>query len=97
MSLERNRRLLQYFALRVRGSHAGKVKRGVEEHRSVSGGKNEAVSIGPQWISRIVIQKIVPQLIHHGSETHRRTGMSRISLLHGVNGKSADGIDTELI
>jgi hypothetical protein len=73
------------------------VKRGVKKHGSMAGGKNEAVSIGPEWIGGIVIQEIVPQLVNHGSETHGRAGMPRIGFLHGVNGKSADGIDTELI
>jgi hypothetical protein len=63
----------------------------------VTRGKDEAVSIRPQWIGGIVVQKIVPQRIDHRCEPHGRAGVARIGFLNGINRKSADGVDTKLI
>jgi len=63
----------------------------------VASGKNEAVSIGPVGISGIVVQKIVPERINHRGKTHGRAGVARIGLLDGIDGKSTNSVDTQLI
>ena len=53
--------------------------------------------LGHSGIGGIVAQKIVPQLINDRRQPHGRAGMAGVGLLHGVNGKGADGIDAQLI
>src|SRR6266516_4528889 len=39
----------------------------------------------------------LPQHVRERRQRHRRAGMARLGLLHGVHGERADGIDAELI
>src|ERR1700693_265244 len=70
---------------------------GVEQHRGVSGGQNEAITIGPERIEGIVAKEILPERVHDRSEAHRGAGMAGVGLLDRIDGESANGIDAELI
>ena len=63
----RNRDFLQNLALLVDPTHLGKVKHGVEQHRGVAVGKDEAVAIQPSGIRGIVAEEFLPQTIGHRS------------------------------
>src|SRR5260370_35249706 len=78
--------LLGYLAFGIDGPHAREVQRGVEQHGGVTGGQNKTIAIGPCGIRRIVAEESLPQRIDHRSKPHRRAGMSRICLLHCVDG-----------
>ena len=63
----------------------------------MTGGKNEAVTIEPTRICRVVFKEEVPENIGHGSRAHRHSRMAAVGLLHGVNREKADGVDAEVI
>src|SRR5439155_14689866 len=75
---------------------AGQMQQRIEEHRGVTGGKNEAVAIAPLRIGWIVAQKFGPQNEGHVGHAHRRAGMTRLRLLHGIDRQEADRVDAEL-
>ncbi len=95
--VEGNAGFIKDFALGVRLADSGEMQRRVQQHRGMASGENEAIAIGPQRGGRVVGQKIVPERINDGGEAHGRAGMARIGFLHCIDGKSADGIDTEKI
>src|ERR1700674_3312811 len=95
--IERQGRRWKNFALRTYFSHARQMQQGIEQHGSVPIGKHEAVAVGPDWIFRVITQKLLPQTVGDRSESHRRTGMARVRLLHRVHRKSANRVDTQLI
>ena len=76
---------------------AGKMEHGPQQHRSMTVREHEAVSIGPDRILRIEAHHAIPDRIDQRRECHRRTGMSRFRLLHGVDGERADRVDAQLI
>src|SRR5262249_21629939 len=39
----------------------------------------------------------VPERVDEGGERHRRAGMTRLRLLHGVDRQGPDGVDAELV
>ena len=82
-------------ALPVDAPHLGQVQQRIEQHRGMAGRQHEAVAVGPQRIGRVVAQKLLPQRIGDRRNAHRRAGMARLRLLHGVDGQCADGIDTQ--
>ena len=85
------------FAFVVDVLHSGQMQGGIEKHRGVSRGKDEAIAIGPVGLGGIVVQEILPKGENHRSQTHRRAGVAGIGLLDSVDRKGSDGIDTKLI
>ena len=41
-------------------AHAGEVQKGIEQHRGVAGGQDEAVAVRPQRIGRVITQESLP-------------------------------------
>jgi hypothetical protein len=63
----------------------------------VARGENKAVAIGPGRVGGIVAQIVLPEFVDSGRQTHGRTRVAGIRLLHGVNRQSADGIDAQQV
>ena len=95
--VERHGRRRKNFASGSDFMDARQIQQGIEQHRGVSIGEHEAVAVRPERIFRIVAQKLLPQRIGDRSQTHGRSGMARIRLLHRVYRKSANRVDTQLI
>src|SRR6266403_1641644 len=74
--LHRYGEIVQNFALGVDRAHAGKVQCGVEQHRGVTRGQNETVTIWPRGIHRVVAKKALPQRVDHWRKTHWRARMA---------------------
>jgi hypothetical protein len=55
-------------------------------------GQHEAVAIGPSRIVAIETQKALPQRVDYGRQCHRRAGMARIGLLHGIHRKRTNHV-----
>ena len=77
--------------------NAGKMNQRVEQHRSMTAGEHEAIAVGPHGLFRIVAKYALPQRVSRGRGSHRRTRMSGIRLLDGINRKGADSVDRQLI
>src|SRR5579863_6970408 len=67
----------------------------IQQHGSVAGGKNEAVSIRPKRIARIVAQELLPQAVGDLRHTYRRAWMAGIGGLNSVNRKSTNSVDAK--
>ena len=55
---------------------AGQMQHGVEQHRTVAIGQNEAISVGPARIRRTVAQEIVPEHLGDIRHAHRHARMA---------------------
>ena len=75
---------------------AGEMQHGVEQHRGMAVGEDEAVAAGPMRIARIEAQEAVPQDESQRSQSHGCTGMPRVGLLHRVHCQRANGVDAKL-
>ena len=71
---------------------AGQVQQGIDQHRAMSVGQDEAVAVRPFGVHRIVAQIVVPQNLGNVGHTHGRSRMSGIRFLHGVHAQCADGV-----
>ena len=93
---ERQRRLVEHFAVGVDFAHAGQVDQRVEQHRGVAAGEDEAIAVRPERRGRVVAQVLRPQLIGDRRQGHRRAGMAAVGRLDGVHRQRADGVDRGL-
>mmetsp|Transcript_6851 Transcript_6851/g.13635 ORF Transcript_6851/g.13635 Transcript_6851/m.13635 type:complete len:272 (-) Transcript_6851:81-896(-) len=84
--------------LQVLNSHvvSHQVKERVVKHRSVSSGQNKAITTQPGYVFWIGCHEILEEDIGHGSTPHRKSRMSRVSLVHTINRKETNGIDCQL-
>src|SRR5256885_3052919 len=73
------------------------MKQRVEQHRAVTGGKEEAITVFPFGILGVMAKKASPQHISHRRRAKRQAGMSGLSLLHCVERKRTNGINAKLI
>ena len=71
------------------------MKKRVEEHRPVTGGEDEAVTVCPEGIPWIVPQVVLPQGVRHRRRAHGEARMAGICLLDRIHGERADCIDGE--
>src|SRR5258708_10885994 len=94
--IHRDGKLVEDFAVMVDSFYSGEMQRRIKKHGRVTCGKNEAITIGPERIRRIVTQNFLPERVHHRCEAHRCAGMAGVCLLHSVDGKRADSVDGEL-
>ncbi len=76
---------------------AREIEDAVEQHAGMARRQDEAVAVQPFGIRGIVSQMPLPQHVRERCQGHRRAGMSRIGLLHGIHRERADGVDAELI
>ncbi|MBV6465850.1 MAG: hypothetical protein PGMFKBFP_01136 [Anaerolineales bacterium] len=85
--------LTEVLQLVEREAVAGEMQERVEQHRTVSARKEEAVASRPFGVVRVVAQVTRPDDEGHGGRAHRQSGMSRIGLLDRVGGEETDGVD----
>ena len=52
------------------------MQQGVQQHRAVPIGYDEAVPVRPFGVGRVVLQKVVPQHLGNVGHAHRHAGMS---------------------
>ncbi len=76
---------------------AGEMKDTVKEHRRMAAGKNEAVTVRPPGIGRVVLEKPRKQHVGHRRQTHRGARVPRVRALDGIDRQGADGGDGKLI
>jgi nucleotide-binding universal stress UspA family protein len=63
----------------------------------MSGRENEAVPVGPEGITRVELEKAIPECVGHGRRAQRQPGMPGVGLLHHVHGQEAERVDTEFV
>ncbi len=76
---------------------AAEVETTVQQHGRVAARQHEAIAVGPMRVGGIMLQVLREEQITERRESHRRAGMTRVGLLHGVHGQRADGVDGELV
>ena len=79
--LQRHGRLVGGPAVGVQLLHARQVQHGVEQHRGMAAGEDEAVAVGPAGLGRVVAEHLVPQHVGRRGQGHRRAGMSAVGRL----------------
>mmetsp|Transcript_4819 Transcript_4819/g.13917 ORF Transcript_4819/g.13917 Transcript_4819/m.13917 type:complete len:466 (-) Transcript_4819:590-1987(-) len=67
------------------------VKEGVVEHRSVSSGQNEPITLGPLRVRAVGLHELLEEHVGHRGAAHGQTGVSRVGLVDSVDGQEADG------
>ena len=71
---------------------AGEIQQRIEQHRAVTGRKNEAVAVRPSGLGGVEFQELREQ---HGGDVggaHRQAGMAGFCLLDGIHRQRADRI-----
>ncbi len=76
---------------------ARKIEQRIQEHRRVPGAQNKAIAIGPCRVLGIESEVFGPERIRRGRRAERHPGMSGVCLLHGIDRKKADRVDTPLV
>ena len=59
----------------------------------MSGGEDEAISIGPFGIVRVVPEVSGPEDVSHRRSAHGESGMTGVGFLDHVDRESANGVD----
>ena len=75
---------------------AEEVKKAVNQHGTVSCGKDKAVATEPLGVLRIVFHVVVPEGERNICGSHRHTGMTGFCFLHTFCGKQADCVCCQL-
>ena len=88
MTRRHGMQLTEIFQIVARNSVAGKVQPTVEEHRTVTGGKNEAVAVEPLRRIRAVAQGLTEKHRTDLRTTKRQAEVTGIAGVHGIHGKS---------
>ncbi len=75
----------------------GQVQQGINQHRTVSGGQDETVAIGPMRIDGIELEELGPQ--HNGEigATHRQAGVTGLGFFHRIDGQRANRVGGEFL
>jgi hypothetical protein len=63
----------------------------------MSGREDEAVTVGLEGVTRVELERVIPECVGHGRRTQRQTGVAGIGFLYRVNGQESQGADTEFI
>ena len=75
----------------------GEVEQRVEQHRAVPARENEAVTVRPLRVARVMLQMARPEGVRHGRRPHRETRVPGVGLLNSIYGDHAYGVDTKLV
>src|ERR1044072_622502 len=73
------------------------MKQRVEQHRSVTGREQKAISILPLWIAWIVTHEARPENVSHRRRAERQAGVGRLGFLGGGGGERTGCVDAKLI
>jgi hypothetical protein len=75
---------------------AAQVKQRVLQHARVPRAEHEAVAIGPVRVVRVRLEEALEQRVAERRERHRRAGVTRVGLLHGVHRQPTDRVNRQL-
>src|SRR5690625_7026330 len=68
------------------------MQHGIHEHGTVPVGHNEAVTVDPGGVLRVVLEEVVPQHFGDVSHAHGRSGMPAGGFLYRIHTEDANGI-----
>ena len=69
---------------------ASEMQQRIQQHRGMTIGQNEAVTIPPVRVGGVVLEELAPQHRPHFGHAHGRAGMPGVGLLDGIHGQNAD-------
>ncbi|CAI1962870.1 Uncharacterised protein [Serratia proteamaculans] len=84
--------LAEVFQLAHRQVVTGEVQQAVNQHGAVAVGKDEAVTVSPVRVGRVVVHVVTPQDFGDVRHAHRCTRVAGICFLYGVHAECADGV-----
>src|SRR5215510_16415697 len=90
-----NRKLAESFVFGIDSLDTCQVQHGIEQHRSMPVGQDEAVPIRPNRVVRVEPQKPLPECVNLWRQRHCGAGVSGVGLLDGINRERSDGIDAK--
>src|SRR5882724_10155000 len=93
--VNRERRLWENLAFRIRGAYAGQVDHRVQQHGGVAVREHETVAVRPQRIFRVIAQELLPEGVRGRRQRHGRPWVPGVCLLDAVHRERADCVDTE--
>ena len=64
--VHRHRKLVDRVAQRIDCLDADQMQRAVEQHRRVATGQDKAIATRPMRLSRIILHRVIEQLVGHG-------------------------------
>ncbi|CAI1513220.1 Uncharacterised protein [Serratia liquefaciens] len=71
---------------------AGEVQQAVNQHGAMAVGEDEAVTVSPVRVGRVVVQVVTPQDFGDVRNAHWCTRVAGICFLYGVHAECADGV-----
>jgi hypothetical protein len=71
----------------------GEMERAVEQCGGVAVREDEAVTVDPLGVRRIVLHDLVVEQIGDGGTAEGRTGMAGLGFFNGIDGEEAEGVD----
>lgn len=71
---------------------ARQMEQRVDQHGAMAVGQDEAVTVGPRGVGRVVLQVVVPQDFGDVSHAHGSTGMAGFGFLDRIHTEGADGV-----
>ncbi|CAI1197903.1 Uncharacterised protein [Serratia quinivorans] len=84
--------LAEVFQLAHRQVVAGEVQQAVNQHGAMAVGEDEAVTVSPVRVGRVVVQVVTPEDFGDVRHAHRCTRVAGICFLYGVHAECADGV-----
>ncbi|CAI1167777.1 Uncharacterised protein [Serratia liquefaciens] len=84
--------LAEVFQLAHRQVVAGEVQQAVNQHGAMAVREDEAVTVSPVRVGRVVVQVVTPQDFGDVRHAHRCTRVAGICFLYGVHAECADGV-----
>src|SRR5258705_10421062 len=95
--LQRHRGLPQPLVVGIHRPRPGQMQHGPEQHRGVTVGEHEPITVGPDGVIRVEAHLAVPDRVNERRERHRRAGVPRLGLLDRIDGERANGVDRQLV
>jgi len=72
------------------------VQHGIKQHRRVTRRQHKPIPVRPDRIVRVKPQMMLPKLVRHRRQRHRRPRMPAVGGLNGVHRQTTNGIDGSL-
>ena len=91
--VECHRRLSEYLVVGIHRLGFRQVEDGPEQHRGMAVRQHKPVAIGPDGILRIETEYAIPKRIDEWRQGHRRTRVSGLGLLNGINRERTNCVD----
>ncbi|MNZ78871.1 hypothetical protein D3C78_974610 [compost metagenome] len=73
---------------------ASQVQQRIDQHRAVTVGQHEAVTVSEVRVARAVFQIVAPKNLGDIRHAHRGTWMAAVGLLHGIHAEGTNGVGT---